>query len=89
MVVRNGKFVLEDIEYLLFDEDEKFDVCYVNDSVDLEKLKIVIRNDIIKNKGGIESEFYWGMFEIISDEYVGILKSVESLISYFVRIRIV
>lgn len=95
---RNGKFVIEDIEYYMWSEDEKYNSVWVEENIDnggnlcdLEKLKIVIRDSIINNKGGVNSDFYWSSFIVdgVDEDFRGILRSVDSLICYDVRIYIV
>ena len=95
---RNGKFVIEDVEYYMWSEDEKYDDVWINENIDnggnlcdLEKLKIVIRDSIISNKGGKNSDFYWSSFIVdgVDEGFRGILKSVDSLICYDVRIYVV
>lgn len=76
------------LEYWVDDEREIFNECWDNDKVDIEKLKEVIRNDIIGGLGGIKSDFYWGDFLVNSEGYWGILKSIGNEIVYMVNIEI-
>lgn len=90
--VGNSSKVREDyfnrVEYLIDSEREIFNECWDNDKVDIEKLKEVIRNDIIENLGGIKSDFYWSNFLVNSESYWGILKSIGNEIVYIVNIEI-
>lgn len=95
---RNGKFVIEDVEYYMWSEDEKYNDVWIEENIDnggnlcdLEKLKIVIRDSIINSRGGVNNEFYWSSFIVdgVDEGFRGILKSVDSLICYDVRIYIV
>lgn len=95
---RKGKFVMEDVEYYMWSEDEKYDGVWIEDNIDnggnlcdIEKLKIVIRDSIIKDRGGDNRDFYWSSFIVdgVDEGFRGILKSVNSLICYDVRIYIV
>lgn len=76
------------LEYWIDDEREIFNECWINEGVDIEKLKEVIRNDIIEGLGGIKEEFYWGNFMINRESYWGILKSIGNEIVYIVDIEI-
>ena len=90
--VSNSSKVSEDyfnrLEYLIDSEREIFNECWDNDKVDIEKLKEVIRNDIIESLGGIKSDFYWSNFLVNRESYWGILKSIGDEIVYMVNIEI-
>ena len=90
--VGNSSKVREDyfnrVEYLIDSEREIFNECWDNDKVDIEKLKEVIRNDIIEGLGGIKSDFYWSNFLVNRESYWGILKSIDNEIVYMVNIEI-
>lgn len=90
--VGNSSKVREDyfnrLEYLIDDEREIFNECWKDDNVDIEKLKEVIRNDIIEGLGGVKENFYWSNFMINRESYWGILKSIGNEIVYIVDIEI-
>ena len=76
------------LEFLIEDEREIFNECWIDDRVDIEKLKEVIRNDIIEGLGGVKENFYWGNFMINKESYWGILKSIGNEIVYIVDMKI-
>lgn len=90
--VGNSSKVMEDyfnrLEYLIDVEREISDECWNNDRVDIEKLKEVIRNDIIEGLGGVKEDFYWSNFLVEEESYWGILKSIGNEIVYMVDIEI-